>query len=181
MKSHSLAKGRNSKSENSVTRYSYKYYMSLCTLVNFWCFFVILIFFEKVFQEYLQRVKQFRSRSGPTFCLGVQTVEIRQAWSGSKLFAIILAGKEIYRILQYIKFSGGSRGGSGGTHEPPPHPPFLNILWKWNDLVSVRPNYFISMGYFKNLINSAKWTPIALYLRTPSQEIVDPPLKFTTT
>ena len=27
-------------------------------------------------------------------------------------------------------------------------PSFLNILWKWNNLVSVRPNYFIFMGYF---------------------------------
>ena len=26
---------------------------------------------------------------------------------------------------------------------------FLNILWKWNNLVSPRPNYFIFMGYFK--------------------------------
>ena len=29
----------------------------------------------------------------------------------------------------------------------PTCPPFLNILWKWNNFVSMRPNYFISMGY----------------------------------
>ena len=34
-------------------------------------------------------------------------------------------------------------------------PSFLNILWKWNNLVSVRPNYFIFMGY----LISAKGTP----------------------
>ena len=26
---------------------------------------------------------------------------------------------------------------------------FLNIPWKWNNLVTVRPNYFIFVGYFK--------------------------------
>ena len=26
---------------------------------------------------------------------------------------------------------------------------FLNIPWKWNNLVSLRPNYFIFMGYLK--------------------------------
>ena len=26
---------------------------------------------------------------------------------------------------------------------------FLNIPWKWNNLVSLRPNYFIFKGYFK--------------------------------
>ena len=35
--------------------------------------------------------------------------------------------------------SGGTRGGQ----YPPPPPPVLNNLWKWNNLVSVRPSYFI--------------------------------------
>ena len=26
---------------------------------------------------------------------------------------------------------------------------YLNIPWKWNNLVSLRPNYFIFIGYFK--------------------------------
>ena len=26
---------------------------------------------------------------------------------------------------------------------------FLNIPWKWNNLVSLRPNYFIFIGYLK--------------------------------
>ena len=46
---------------------------------------------------------------------------------------------------------GGGVWGSGGSLEPPPHPPFFNILWKWNNLVSVRPNYFISMGYLRKM------------------------------
>ena len=38
--------------------------------------------FEKIFQEYHQSVKQFRSRSGPTFW---------RAWSGSKLFTKVIS------------------------------------------------------------------------------------------
>ena len=46
--------------------------------------------------------------------------------------------------------SGGSRGGFRGfARIPLPAPRFLNILWKWNNLVSVRPNYFIFFGYDK--------------------------------
>ena len=53
--------------------------------------------------------------------------------------------------IKFTRISGESRGDSGVSLEPPspPHPPFLNILWKWNNLVSVRPNYFIFMGYGK--------------------------------
>ena len=67
--------------------------------------------------------------------------------------------------------------------EPPP--PFLYILWKWNNLVSVRmkqfdltnlvlvrPNYFIFIGYLRK----GKWTPTHFYIWTPFPEIVDPPL-----
>ena len=50
--------------------------LTLCMLGNFACFFVVSGFFfffkftfsKKVFQEYQQSVKQFGSRSGPTFC-----------------------------------------------------------------------------------------------------------------
>ena len=55
---------------------------------------------------------------------------------------------------------------------PPPPPPFLNILWKWNSLVSVRPNYFI---FNKNEIKSAKRP----HLYTPFTESLDPPLHKT--
>ena len=27
--------------------------------------------------------------------------------------------------------------------------PLLNILWKWNNLVSLSPNYFIFVGYLR--------------------------------
>ena len=53
--------------------------------------------------------------------------------------------------IQLTKSSGGSRGGSGGSLEPPPCPPFLNILWKWNNLVSVRPYYYNFMGYWRKM------------------------------
>ena len=57
-------------------------------LGNFACFFCglriffLINFFKNIFQEYHQIVKQFGSRSGPTFCL---------AWSGSKLFAGVIS------------------------------------------------------------------------------------------
>ena len=47
--------------------------------------------------------------------------------------------------------SGGSRGGSGGSLGPPPRHPLFNILWKWNNLVSVRQNYFICKEYLRKL------------------------------
>ena len=57
-------------------------------------FLFIIIFFKSIFKEYHQVVKQFGSRSDPTFC---------QTWSGSKLIANVisrrqkspLAGKEL--------------------------------------------------------------------------------------
>ena len=42
---------------------------------------------------------------------------------------------------------------------PPPCRPFLNIIWKWNNLVSVRPNYFIFMGYLRKWDKISKGTP----------------------
>ena len=48
--------------------------LNLCILGNFACFccrlliFFKINFFEKFFPEYHQSVKQFGSRSGPTFC-----------------------------------------------------------------------------------------------------------------
>ena len=47
-----------------------------------------------------------------------------------------------------------------GVHSnPPPCPPFLNILWKWNNLVTVRPNYFIFMGYLRKTREISKANP----------------------
>ena len=61
-------------------------------LGNFACFFFLssvdffkINFFKIIFQEYHQSVKQFRSRSGPTF---------RRAWSGSKLFAKVISRRK---------------------------------------------------------------------------------------
>ena len=60
--------------------------------------------------------------------------------------------KSLYPL--WTLFNGGSRGGSGGSITPPPP---CNILWKWNNLVSVRPKYFIFMGFLRKLdkINKA--------------------------
>ena len=75
--------------------------LACCVILNAffvvcWFFFKINLF-EKLFHEYHQSVKQFGSRSGPTF-----------SWSGSKLFATVisrkqkwpLAGKEL--IFEYL-------------------------------------------------------------------------------
>ena len=48
-------------------------HLTLCMLGNFACFlsvdfFLNLLFQKKICQEYHQTVKQFGSRSGPTFC-----------------------------------------------------------------------------------------------------------------
>ena len=40
-------------------------------------------------------------------------------------------------------------GAQGVRLNPLPSPVFLNILWKWNNLFSMRPNYFILMEYFR--------------------------------
>ena len=57
-------------------------------------FFKIIIF-EKLFQEYYQRVRQFRSRSGPIFCLSRSTFKLfanvfsrRQKWQRKNLSRI---------------------------------------------------------------------------------------------
>ena len=51
----------------------------------FFCLLLIFFkinFFEKFIQKYDQSVKQFGSRSGPTFC---------RTWSGFKLFAKVIS------------------------------------------------------------------------------------------
>ena len=59
--------------------------LTLCIILHalfLCCFFFKINFFEKLFQEHNQSVKQFGSRSGLTFC---------QAWSASKLFAKVIS------------------------------------------------------------------------------------------
>ena len=51
---------------------------------------------------------------------------------------------------------------------------FLNIIWKWNNLVSVRPKYFIFIGYLRTGDGEGVWA-----LDPPSEppELpLDPPL-----
>ena len=49
---------------------------------------------------------------------------------------------------------------------PSPHQ-FLNILWKWNNLVSVRPNYFIFMEYLRKKRWNQQSEPSHLYIYEP--------------
>ena len=74
--------------------------VNYCLLGNFDFFFCLLIFFkinffEKFFQDYHQSIKQFGSRSGPTF------------WSGSKLFAsyqqMTLVGQDLIKCQMIIQ------------------------------------------------------------------------------
>ena len=57
-----------------------------------------------------------------------------------------------------------------------PAPLFLNILWKWNNLVSVRPNYFIFIEYLRKMRENQQNKPLTpLYIWTHFSEILDPP------
>ena len=56
--------------------------------------------------------------------------------------------------------SGGSKGCSGGS-------PLLNSLWKWNNLVSKRPNYLIFMGYLRQMRQNQQSEPSHLYTYGP--------------
>ena len=65
-------------------------------------------------------------------------------------------------------YSGGSRGGSRGSLKLPSLIPlFLNIPWKWNNLVSVRPNYFIFMKYLRKNRWHQQSEPPHLYTYEP--------------
>ena len=64
-----------------------------------------------------------------------------------------------------------------GVHSnPPPCPLFLNILWNWNNLVSMRPNYFIFMGYLRKRRQNQQSEPLPLHTYEHFPEILDPPL-----
>ena len=54
--------------------------------------------------------------------------------------------------------------GFAQTLSPPPPPPFLNVLWKWNNWVSVRPNYFFFIGYLGKMRENQQSEPPQLYI-----------------
>ena len=56
-----------------------------------------------------------------------------------------------------------------GFTRPPPHPQFLNILWKWNNLVSETKLFRFHWIFKKNERKYAKRTPTKLYIWTPSR------------
>ena len=103
-------------------------------------------------------------------------------WSGYKMFSKVVSNRQymspaglgkskcVAKRCVCVWGGGGGqklacvdkmrRGVQGVRSNPtpaPPPPPFFNILWKWNNLVSVRPNYFIFVWYLsKNEIKSAR-------------------------
>ena len=62
----------------------------------------------------------------------------------------------------------------GFNRTPSPPPVFFYILWKWNNLVSVRPNYFLCMGYLRKMRKNQQSEPhhphtqTYLYIWTPT-------------
>ena len=69
----------------------------------------------------------------------------------------------VWRLLLVETCTVANPEGFGGFDRipllaPPPHPS-LKILWKWNNLVSVRPNSFLFMGYLGKCDKSAKRHP----------------------
>ena len=60
--------------------------------------------------------------------------------------------------------------GALGVAWAPSPLPFLNILWKWNNLGSLRPNYFIIMGYLSKMRSNQQCEPPYLYTHEPPSE-----------
>ena len=59
----------------------------------------------------------------------------------------------------------------GGVRSNPPCPLFWNSLLKWNNLVSVRPNYFIFIGYLGKLRWNQQRGPQHFYIyKAPFQK-----------
>ena len=57
---------------------------------------------------------------------------------------------EMLVLMAYAQFQRRIQKGFRGIARAPSRPRFLNILSKWYNLVSLRPNYFILMGYLRN-------------------------------
>ena len=71
-------------------------------------------------------------------------VSIHLLWGHIYVYHPLYSMRHKRKILSS---SGGSREGSGGSLEARSMPPLLNILWKWNNLVSLRLFHF--HGIFK--------------------------------
>ena len=74
----------------------------------------------------------------------------------------------LYIARSFGRTSVGSLGGSGGSLEPHSPPPFLDILWKCTNLVSVsETKLFYLHGIFKKLLlNQQCELPTPLYIYT---------------
>ena len=104
-------------------------------------------------------------------------LHIFSAFEGNiKLFSLDIGSKSLQTVAD-----------PDGVYLNPPPPPSLNIPWKWNNLVSLRPNYFVSMGqsetklfHFhetlkRNEIKSAKRIPSLINLNPLSRNPEPPP------
>ena len=69
------------------------------------------------------------------------------------------------------------RGFKGFARTPALPPPQFNIQWRWNNLVSMRQNYFILVGYLRKMRWNQQSEPPHLYIWNSIPETKDPPLK----
>ena len=102
-------------------------------------------------------------------------------WPGKKLkvsttLFLLLKLKKMHPDVKYAHFTTVSdsqfQRGSWCSIEPPPCPCFIYILWTCNNLISVRPNYYIFMGYLRKMSKISKSSS----LHTPFPEILNPHL-----
>ena len=96
--------------ERSIYYKVNRWILTICMLGNFSRYFWrLLIFFKIEFCKkcYLQGIKHFGSRSDPTFCL---------AWSGSKLFARLLADDKIATSKERVNMEFTFQSGKWELH-----------------------------------------------------------------
>ena len=81
-------------------------------------------------------------------------------------------GRRFYIYSKYIRIwaSGGSRGGSHGFDYPLLPLDVLKYPMKMNNLVSVRPNYFIFMGYLRKMRSNQRSKPLTFIHMNPFQK-----------
>ena len=132
-------------------------------------FYVLLInrFFShfKYHRTFMIKTKEHVENTNSTFSVYKhETNVIKQVfiiWSPNLSVYLSRHRTLCRRCINVDATSGRPRGGS---LEPPIPPPlFLNILWKWTNLVS---NYFIFMGYLRkmeNFLHRPDWLLVCLF------------------
>ena len=93
----------------------------LCMLFCRLLIFFKITFFKKLFQQYHQSVKQFGSRSGPTFC---------RTWTGTKLFAKIISRRHYSTVVgKELMQQNAPYCTSWSQYKYRPSTTFMNITW----------------------------------------------------